>query len=94
MFTAITLFGYPVVIQYKRGGIWKLLSIPGIFIWISDVIANYTEWSLVFGWPAKGDWTITNRLKTMKDSDKFQSRREFAKLTLTVLDACEPDGKH
>ena len=68
--------------------------LPGIIIWICDVIANYTEWSLVFGPPAKGDITITNRLKTMKESDQFESRREFARLALTMLDACEPDGKH
>ena len=94
MFTAITLFGYPIVIQYKRGGIWKLLAIPGIIIWLCDVIANYTEWSLVFGPPEKGDVTITNRLKTMKVSDEFESRRLFASGVLTMLDACEPDGKH
>lgn len=94
MFTAITLFGYPVVIQYKRGGFWRLLTIPGILIWICDVIANYTEWALVFGWPTKGDITITKRLKRMKVEDKFQSRKDFANLTLTILDACEPDGKH
>lgn len=94
MMTAIVMFGYPIVIQYKRGGLWWFLAIPGIFIWLLDVIANYTEWVLVFGWPKKKDITITNRLKSMAIEDVFESRRLFAKGILTVLDACEPDGKH
>lgn len=94
MLTAITAFGYPIVIQYKRGGFWWVLAIPGVLVWLIDVIANYTEWAIVFGWPAKGDHTITNRLKTMLVSDPFESRRAFALGVLTVLDACEPDGKH
>ena len=68
--------------------------LPGIFIWICDVLANYTEWVIVFGPPAKGDITITDRLKRMHTEDKFASRRQFATGVLTVLDACEPDGKH
>lgn len=94
MFTAITMFGYPLVIQYKRKGLWYVLSPFAVLIWLCDVIANYTEWTLVFGLPAKGDITITKRLKRMQVSDKFESRRSFAKGILTVLDACEPDGKH
>jgi len=92
--TFLVLFGYPIVIQFKRGGLWWLLAIPGVFVWLLDVLANYTEWALVFGWPKKGDHTITNRLKTMASFDRFESRRLFAKGVLTALDACEPDGKH
>lgn len=94
MFTAITAFGYPVVIQFKRGGLWWLLALPGLLIALCDAIANYTEWALIFGWPSKGDHTITKRLKRMAASDTYESRRRFAAAVLVALDACEPDGKH
>lgn len=94
MFTAITAFGYPVVIQFKRGGLWWFLAFPGLVIALCDVIANYTEWALIFGWPEKGDHTITQRLKRMAAADEYESRRRFASAVLVALDACEPDGKH
>jgi hypothetical protein len=90
VFTAIT---YPVVIQYKRGGLWQVLAPFAAAVLLVDVLASYTEWSLIFGPPKKGDHTITQRIKTMH-SEESPSRREFARLVQVYLDACEPDGKH
>lgn len=91
--TAITAFTYPVVIQYKRGGLWYVLFPPAVIVLIIDAIASYTEWTIVFGWPKWGDHTITRRIRSMHD-DAAESRRNLAKLVQVYLDACEPDGKH
>lgn len=93
--TAITAATYPVVIQFKRGGLWLSLAPAALLVWLIDVVANYIELPLVFGWPARGDYTITARVKTMqRDPDELPSRRELARLVQIYLDACEPDGKH
>lgn len=91
--TAITAFTYPVVIQYKRGGLWQVLAPLAFIVLIIDAIASYTEWTIVFGKPIKGDHTITARIRSMHN-DSLESRRNLAKLVQIYLDACEPDGKH
>lgn len=93
--TAATAITYPVVIQFKRGGLWTLLALPGVFVWMIDVLANLLELPFVFGWPRRGDWTITARIRRMqRDPQELPSRREFARLVQVYLDACEPDGRH
>lgn len=91
--TAITAFTYPVVIQFKRGGLWNVLAPAALLVWLIDVLASYIEWTVVFGWPRRGDHTITARVRTMHNDD-LPSRRELAALIQVYLDACEPDGKH
>lgn len=91
--SAIVAFTYPTAIQVKRGGIWYCLLPLTLIVWALDVVANYTEWALIFGWPKKGDYTITARIKSMH-TDEFESRRNLAKAIQVYLDACEPDGEH
>ena len=91
--TTITALAYPLAIQYKRGGFWRVLAPFGLLVWLIDVLANYTEMALVFDWPEKGDHTITARVRRMHYSP-LNSRRELAALLQIYLDACEPDGKH
>jgi len=91
--TALTALAYPAAIQFKRGGAWVVLAPFAAFVWLIDVIANYTEVALVFDWPERGDYTITARVRRMKSSP-LESRRELAKLMQIYLDACEPDGRH
>lgn len=93
--TAITGATYPVAIQFKRGGFWLILAPLALAVWLIDVLANYIELPLVFGWPKRSDYTITARIKTMQsDPEELPSRRELARLIQVYLDACEPDGKH
>lgn len=94
IFTAFTAITFPFTIQVKRGGWWRLLAPFTLLTAISDVIANYTELSFVFGFPHKGDYTITRRFRRMEQSDPLVSRRDFAKLINTFLHACEVDGEH
>lgn len=92
--TAITAALYPFAIQYKRKGLWRILTPLTFLTAILDVVANYTEVAFVFGKPVGKDYTITRRFRRMEESDPLPSRREFAKIVNTFLHACEPDGRH
>lgn len=92
--SAVCLFTYPFVIQYKRGGwhrLWAPVALPVLLL---DIIANYTEWVIIFGPPRRGDYTISKRLDWMEMNDPLESRREFARMVNTFLNACEHDGEH
>lgn len=91
--TTATAFLYPAAIQFKRGGWWLAVTPITLVVVVLDVLANYTELSLVFGWPEDKDYTITRRIRRMK-ADEIPARRELAQLVQVYLDACEPDGKH
>lgn len=94
MLTIITFCGYLLVIPYKRGGWWAVLKLPALLVALLDVVANYTEWAWLFGWPPKGCYTISQRLDWMEIHAGHQSRRDFAKLVNTLLNAAEDDGHH
>lgn len=91
--TVLVALTYPVVIQYKRGGLWNILYPLAFIVLLLDIIASYTEWSIVFGAPNKGDHTITQRISSMHE-DVLPARRQLAHLIQVYLDACEPDGEH
>lgn len=91
--TAFTAVAFPVAIQYKQGGLFWLLAPFALLLWVVDVVANYTELALIFGWPEAGDHTISARVRRMRTSP-LESRRALAELLQVYLDACEPDGKH
>ncbi len=91
--TAFTAIAYPTCIQFKRGGLFWLLAPFAALVWLIDVLANYTELAIVFGWPEAGDHTISARVRRMRTSP-LESRRALAELLQVYLDACEPDGKH
>lgn len=94
MLTLFTLFGYFLVIPYKRGGLWSILKIPAVFVALLDVIANYTEWAWVFGWPPKGCYTISQRLDWMEKNETRYYRKDFARICNTFLNAAEEDDVH
>lgn len=58
---------YPIAVQYERGGYWRLLfpiTFPTLVI---DVIANYTELSLItWDFPVYGEWTFSTRLRRLQ----------------------------
>lgn len=89
-----TAVSYSYVIKYKRGGWYSLFKIPAAVVGLVDIIANYTEWAFIFGWPPKGCTTISKRVDWMVLNAPHESQREFAKLVNIFLDACEDDGKH
>jgi hypothetical protein len=92
--TAICLLGYPLGIQAKRKG-WNYLWLPLAYvITVLDWIANYTEWVVVFGKPAKGCYTISKRLDWMEENAPTPAQRELAHMVNVFLNACEQDGAH
>jgi hypothetical protein len=92
--SAVLLITYPLVIQYKRGGLWLALAPLTAVALLLDVVANYTEWAVALGRPARGDYTISKRIKTMMQDHAHPARVELARLVQIYLDACEPDGVH
>lgn len=91
--TTATAFLYPLAIQAKRKGPWVILWPLVLITMLLDVLANYTELALVFGWPREGEYTITRRIRRMH-FDEVEARRKLAELVQVYLDAAEPDGKH
>lgn len=91
--TTATAFLYPLAIQFKRGGLWLAVTPITLLVVLLDVLANYTELALIFGWPREGEYTITRRIRRMH-FDEVEARRKLAELVQVYLDAAEPDGKH
>ena len=94
MITLLTLLGYLAVIPYKRGGMWSILKVPAVLVALLDIVANYTEWAWICGWPPKGCHTISKRLDWMEANDPLPARRQFAVMANTILNAGEDDGHH
>ena len=94
--TVFCAAAYPHVIQYKAGGLKRLVwTIPALVVAVLDVVANYTELANVWGWPRPGEVTISKRIKRMaSDPSEAPARRELARMLQVYLDAGEPDGKH
>lgn len=95
--TLLSALGYPIVIQFKRGG-WReyLLAIPAFIVFCLDILANYTECAWVWGWPLKKEYSISRRIKRMVTGEHGETPAQVqtAKAIQIFLDACEPDGKH
>lgn len=91
--SALLLLIYPLVIQYKRGGLWRVLVPFTAVALLLDVLSNYTEWAFVWGKPPAGCYTISKRIKWEMDNGS-DSRQEIAHLIQIYLDAFEPDGSH
>lgn len=91
LLTAYVVLTYPVMIQHRRGGLWRLLVVPGLLTYGANVLANYTELALVFGWPERGEHTITQRLRRMQRHALRQSQRDLAHWLLTYREAVQPE---
>jgi hypothetical protein len=63
MIALLTLLLFPVAIQYERGGAWHVLFPLYFIVAVLDVIANYTEISLLcLAWPEAGKPTVSMRI--------------------------------
>lgn len=92
--SAICLVLYPIAIQYKRGGWYRLLTPLTLAVAALDILANYTEWWFAFGKPPEKAVTISKRIRWMIDNAPHESQREFARMVQVFLDAFEQDGRH
>jgi hypothetical protein len=95
--TVLSALGYPIVIQFKRGG-WRkfVCAAPAAGVFLLDIIANYTELTWVWGLPLKNEYSISRRVKRMTKGEHGETLAQVqtAKAIQVFLDACEPDGKH
>jgi hypothetical protein len=63
MISILTLLLYPLAIQYERKGLWRLLFLLYVLTGLLDIIANYTEVSLIcLKWPAVRKPTVSMRI--------------------------------
>ena len=93
--TTTTLFLlYFFGVQYKRGSAWNLFRVVAAVALVVDVLAYYTTWTmLLWDLPRRGEYTLTQRLHRLRDSDTGW-RGDVSRYLCRVLDAIEPDGKH
>lgn len=89
----LLLLAYFVVIQFERGGWWKIMIIPSIPAFLLDVLLAHTLFPLlVLDFPRSGEWTFSDHLARLVYSDGW--RGEFARYMKKVLDAMAPSGIH
>ena len=90
----ILALGYPLGIQYERGGLWWIVfpfvTVP---LWIIDIAANYTELALLtLDFPQKGEYTFSKRLKRLKYDRTW--RGYYCAYVIVYLNHFAPNGKH
>jgi len=49
---------------YADGKQWRYLPIA-LVAWVLDMVIAHTTWALMFGWPKKREWTISDTLERM-----------------------------
>jgi hypothetical protein len=88
----LLLLLYPIAIQYERGGWWLLVAPVTLVALVIDVIANYTELALIYGWPRRGEWTLSKRLWRLSYFTGWRGR--LAVWMIFYTGRFDPDGFH
>ena len=91
MLTALLWVLYPIAIQVERGGWWQLLWPVTILAWIVDVLANWTELSLLM-LELPREPTFSQRLSRLVRSTGWRS--DLARRIAPVLNQIAPSGSH
>ena len=74
MISLITLLLYPLAIQCERKGVYSILLPLYIVTALLDVLANYTELSLLcLAWPQRGKPTFSMRIPQLLISGGWKS---------------------
>jgi hypothetical protein len=93
MMTVLLWVLYPIAIQIERGGWWRLLTPVALLALAVDVLANWTELSLLlWQWPGRGVWTFSQRLSILIYVTGW--RGDLARKIAPVLNAIAPSGRH
>ena len=82
---------YPIAIQYERGGLWHLLAPLTVATLLADVVANYTEMALLFGWPRAGEYTFSSRLARMEQESP---PGDPVHKLIAIINQISPTGRH
>jgi hypothetical protein len=57
---------YPLAIQFKRGGVWRLLSFLALRAGLLDIYLNYTTFTVLFlQLPREGEYTLSKRCERL-----------------------------
>jgi hypothetical protein len=75
-----------------EGGEWRYFwaVLPA---WLLDVLIAHTTWALVFGWPHRGEWTISDTLERIVSEHKHP-RWLLAAAIAQEINAISPTGNH
>jgi len=88
----LLLILYPLAIQFERGGWWLLVTPVTVLALLIDVLANYTELALIYGFPRSGEWTFSHRLKRL--SYLADWRGDLAQWCIWYTNKFDPQHNH
>lgn len=83
---------YPIAIQVERGGWWRLVAPVTLLALAIDVVANFTDLALVFGWPKHGEWTFSQRLRRLSLIQNW--RGDLARHCIWYTNYFDPQHDH
>ncbi len=91
MITLFLLLLKPAL-RVVEGGEWRYFwaVLPA---WLLDVLIAHSTWALVFGWPHRGEWTISDTLERLV-RDTQHLRHALAVAIAREINAVSPTGKH
>lgn len=91
MITLFLLLLKPAL-RVVEGGEWRYFwaVLPA---WLLDVLIAHSTWALVFGWPHRGEWTISDTLERLV-RDTQHPRHALAVAIAREINAVSPTGKH
>lgn len=92
MISLFVLIWYPLAVQYERGGWWRILALIAWPLMVLDVIANFTELVLLFGWPRPGEYTFSKRAARLRLLPGW--RGDIAWNVARYLNYFSPTGDH
>jgi len=92
MISILLMLIYPLAIQYERKGLCIILLPLYIIAGFLSFLANHTEMSLIYGWPRKGEWTLSKRLRRLSYLSGWRGTLAFWMANYT--DKFDPDGYH
>ena len=73
--TLLLALMFPLAIQYQRGGWWRILAPITLIAAIVDVIANYTELTLLtWDFPQVGERTFSTRCHRLIHQDNWAGK--------------------
>jgi len=44
-----------------------------LFVWVADMVLAHTAWAYYFGWPKRGEWTISHTLERLYLDENYEA---------------------
>lgn len=87
--TLLLIILFPFAVLYYRGGFWRLFFPVTLCAFIIDVVANWTELSLLlWQFPKRGEWTFSMRIERLIHG--YGWRSNIANRVAVVLNSIQP----